>query len=371
MALNDNGNHLGFELQLPVTYVVTAVLSIALYNVIELSFILFLTFKRRNGLYFWSFLVATWGVAAYAIGFILKDFNLANSISYFYVTLIILGWCAMVTGQSMVLYSRLHLVVRRQSTLRFVLGMIIFNAIVLHIPTIILCYGANSAQYYRFTLPYAVYERVEVTIFFVQESIISGLYVYETCKLLRFRDNLDEVHGRSARRLMLHLIYMNVIVTLLDISILTLEYAGRYASQTAVKALVYSVKLKLEFNILNRLVKMVRRDSGSLSGLDYGSGSQQSRHSRRSRHGNEEEGDGAVHRHHQRRCSWVVFASRVKHAIAGSTAKDVTRSEQVVNREPVTVDNAQSRISVMIAAEVVVRNAGSQLAGDSVKRCTG
>jgi hypothetical protein len=53
-----------------------------------------------------------------------------------------------------------------------------------------------------------------------------------------------------------HLLWVNVFVILLDIPILCLEYTDYYDMQTAYKALVYSVKLKLEFRILNRLVEM-------------------------------------------------------------------------------------------------------------------
>ncbi|GCB25976.1 zinc finger protein zas1 [Aspergillus awamori] len=252
----DIGSQVGSQLSRPVTYVITSFLSIALYNVVELTFILLLTFKRRKGLYFWSFVVATWGIAIYSIGFILKDFNLVdNAISYFYVTLIVTGWCAMVTGQSMVLYSRLHLVVRHHIMLRFILGMILCDVFLLQVPTIILCYGANSSASDRFVLPYAIYERIQVTVFFIQEALISGVYVYETFRLLRSEDEiLEGPHREAARRLMLHLILMNIIVILLDIAILILEWTGRYASQTAVKGFIYSVKLKLEFDILNQLV---------------------------------------------------------------------------------------------------------------------
>ncbi|KAK0657893.1 hypothetical protein B0T16DRAFT_453310 [Cercophora newfieldiana] len=62
----------------------------------------------------------------------------------------------------------------------------------------------------------------------------------------------------SARRLMVHLIIVNIVVVLLDVNILTIEYARLYNIQTAYKGLVYSVKLKVEFSILNRLVELTR-----------------------------------------------------------------------------------------------------------------
>lgn len=306
MSLIDEGNNLNSQIPTSVTYVVTSVLSIALYNVIELTFLLFFTFKRRAGLYFWSFLFSSWGIAVYAVGLILKDFHIADNIPAFYATLIVFGWCAMVTGQSLVLYSRLHLIVRRRIILRSVLAMIIVNAIILHIPTIVLCYGANSADFQRFVFPYAVLERIQVTLFFVQESIISTLYLYYMSKLFYMGGTLSEAHGQAGRRLMLHLIYMNLGVLGLDVCVLVLEFTGRYASQTAAKGLIYSVKLKLEFNILNRLVDVARRASDS-SGPEYGDGPGQHQH----------EAHGGVSLCGLWKCScpWDLFASRVKKAV--------------------------------------------------------
>ena len=51
---------------------------------------------------------------------------------------------------------------------------------------------------------------------------------------------------------------VNIIIVLLDITILGLEYSGLYDIQTVYKGLAYSVKLKLEFSILNRLVELTR-----------------------------------------------------------------------------------------------------------------
>jgi hypothetical protein len=108
---------------LPTKFTIVCFVAIALYNVAELIFIIFATFKKRRGLYFWSFLVSTCGIGLYSIGFLLKDMSLSSQ-SIFYVTLIVVGWSSMVTGQSVVLYSRLHLVLRKPKKLRLVLIMV-------------------------------------------------------------------------------------------------------------------------------------------------------------------------------------------------------------------------------------------------------
>lgn len=236
--------------------------TIALYNFIELNFIIVATFKRRKGVYFWSFVVATWGIAPYTIGFLLRAFYPSIN-SYLYVTLIIVGWWPLVTGQSMVLWSRLHLILHKPEWLRVILGMIIVNAIICYVPTTILVYGANSSNPGPFINPYSIYEKIQVTLFFLQEMIMSGIYIVETIKMLR----LTAITGRLANRKMLkHLVAVSIMVALLDMPILILEYAGLYDWQTAYKVAAYSTKLKLEFSILNNLVNLMQDRKRSHSG---------------------------------------------------------------------------------------------------------
>lgn len=66
-----------------------------------------------------------------------------------------------------------------------------------------------------------------------------------------------------------HLIAVNILVIFLDITILSLEYANQYRLQTAYKAMAYSIKLKLEFSILNTLVN-ITREHGSYSSSSGG-----------------------------------------------------------------------------------------------------
>jgi hypothetical protein len=56
----------------------------------------------------------------------------------------------------------------------------------------------------------------------------------------------------------------------LDITILGLEYSGLYVIQTAYKALVYSIKLKFEFSILNKLVDLTQTRQANSSSRSRG-----------------------------------------------------------------------------------------------------
>ncbi|KAK7177838.1 hypothetical protein PSPO01_16111, partial [Paraphaeosphaeria sporulosa] len=150
-----------------------------LYKAIELNFLIFAIFKRRKGVYFWSLLVATWGIVPHAIGFIFKFFRVI-SLPVLSSALVALGWPCMVTGQSLVLYSRLHLVVKNKRKIRWVLYIIIFHAVVLHFPVIALALSAEATHSNRIIRVFTTYDKVQIVIFFIQEVIVFIIYIYET-----------------------------------------------------------------------------------------------------------------------------------------------------------------------------------------------
>ncbi|KAL9000421.1 MAG: hypothetical protein Q9169_000938 [Polycauliona sp. 2 TL-2023] len=232
---------------------IAAFTAVAWYNVIELNIQVFLTFKRHRGLYFWSLLISSYGCVLHALGFLLKFFRLTgpnDEYVYISVSIITIGWYAMVTGQAMVLYSRLHLVVRERKILRGILAMIIVDAICFHTPTTILTYGVNSVDYRKYLKAFNVVERLQMTAFCIQEFIISGVYVYSTIKLLR-----PVYHGRT-RKVMMQLIWINSIIIAMDVVLLGMEYSSYYRIEATLKAMVYSIKLKLEFAVLNQLMTL-------------------------------------------------------------------------------------------------------------------
>ena len=99
-----------------------------------------------------------------------------------------------------------------------------------------------------------------MTAFSIQETIISGLYVYETRRILKPGEGFQK---KRTRRVMLHLIYINILIICMDAALLSTEYANLYEIQTVFKAALYSVKLRLEFSILNQLMTIVQGNNGS------------------------------------------------------------------------------------------------------------
>ena len=158
----------------------------------------------------------------------------------------------MITAQSLVLYSRLNLILDNPKILTAVKWMIIGNAVVWHTTILIVDYGTTYTKNDGFAIAFWYLEYVQMTIFCIQEFFISGLYVWRTLAFLKV------VSKTSTRSFMTQLFTINVILIAMDIALLFMQYKHWRIYQTTAKAFIYSVKLKLELNILSKLVDLVR-----------------------------------------------------------------------------------------------------------------
>jgi magnesium-transporting ATPase (P-type) len=165
-----------------------------------------------------------------------------------------IGWLVLVTGQSVVLYSRLGVILHNPRVLRLVLWMIIVDGIVFYITTTIIHYGTYSSDG-SFDTAATIIEKIQMTGFCIQEFIISGLYVLEVWRLSKIL-----IHENS-RQTMWELLVINLVIIALDIALLTLEYLGLSVLEQVFKGTAYSYKLKMEFAILGKLVSMAQMHS--------------------------------------------------------------------------------------------------------------
>jgi hypothetical protein len=146
--MSDNGVNDGVKASQPILMLLGCFTAIAWYNVIELNIMIWFRFKRHKGMYFWSLCVSSWGIALHALAVLARFFVVwkNNMVS---VTLVSIGWYCMVTGQSLVLYSRLHLVMRDTRKVRWVLYMIIVDVFLFHFPTTVLIYGVSMTDVFH------------------------------------------------------------------------------------------------------------------------------------------------------------------------------------------------------------------------------
>ncbi|KAG9186255.1 hypothetical protein G6011_02811 [Alternaria panax] len=232
----------------------------AWFNGAELLVTIPLTFKRWSGKYFYCLLVATLGVLVYQINVLLMIFAPYPN-AYGVIASIGLGWSAMVTDQSLVLWSRLHLVCRSVWKLRLILCMIVFNGLSMHGPqfTLSLLAVRNNAIDPNYK-PFALMEKISVVILTVQEIIISMVYLMAAVRILQVGETLQKKGNR--RRVQL-LFLANVVIICIDVCTVTLEHMALWGVWCSFKGFGYSVKLKVEFAILSQLRDSVKGSNGS------------------------------------------------------------------------------------------------------------
>ncbi|KAI0024081.1 hypothetical protein F4780DRAFT_691047 [Xylariomycetidae sp. FL0641] len=242
------------HVSMPIAMLVAGFFALACYNSIEIYVFLFATLKRRHKFYFWSMFLANTGIPIHAISSLLRYLRWAPSLPMSAV--IVFGWWLMVPGQSVALYSRLHLVVGDPQMLRWILFLIAFVFIAMQVPTSItfLITSIGPAWAKRAGYVFDIFERVQPVAYLIQETIISGLYVYEYAHTLR---PMEVTKGPRVRTMFRELVCFFVLVVALDISVVLIEYTGHFSAQITYKAVVYSIKLKVASVVLNNLIQLV------------------------------------------------------------------------------------------------------------------
>lgn len=240
-----------------LTCLLQACSTLAMYNAFVLLALIFMTFKRRTGLYFWSISLASFGIIPYCLGWFIAYFTLLP----LWVAMIFaqIGWTLLVSGQSTVLYSRLHLVLDDPKILRILLWMIILNGIVWHTSITVLVFGSSYSPAQSrdaFNSVFNILEKVQMSCFCLQEFILSGLYIWKAWDILRTALS-------SQRRLIQQLFAINVFIVIIDITLLVIEYKSLFLWEQGVKVVTYSIKLKLEFAILGQLIQVARQQGGT------------------------------------------------------------------------------------------------------------
>ncbi|KAJ3269125.1 hypothetical protein HDV01_001859 [Terramyces sp. JEL0728] len=226
---------------------------LSVYNSLELLLMIVLRFKVWNSLYCKSLFVSTIGTLLFAIGFIILTQHITTNL-FIPLAILTVGWYSMVTGFSTVMFSRLHLVCHNPNLIRMCKYMIVVNFFIFHLPTTVLTFGANIIGTETWKYSYYVYESLQITAFFCQETILGAIYLYHIKDAVALRSAQD------IKRVIFHNVYIQTAVILMDIVMILIEYVNLYDYQIYLKVALYSIKLKLEFAILNLLTSVLENE---------------------------------------------------------------------------------------------------------------
>jgi hypothetical protein len=235
-------------------YFQVACAAISIFSSAEVLGLAFTTFARYNTLYFNAIVGCATGCILFAGGFVdlfYKLFLHDGVTAYRPLFILTFGWYMMVTGFSLVMYSRLHLVSVPKQYIQMIKYFIIYNVIFSHFPTTVLTFGSFLVGSPQFVQAYSIMEKLQMTMFCIQEMTLGTLYLIYTRKL-RF--------NKKENYLVRQTLYINCVVLMLDFAMLIIQYIDLYNYQIMLKVVVYAVKLKLEFFILNLLSRFLQKN---------------------------------------------------------------------------------------------------------------
>ncbi|CAN9313324.1 unnamed protein product [Alternaria sp. RS040] len=161
--------------------------------------------KKRSGIYFYSILIATWGLTIRQVGNFIQ-FYAPRCPWQVGFTMQQLGWVGMISGFSMDVQLYVHDRV----------------------------------------------EKVQVVTFAVQDIILSCLYLRAAYQYLQGRFT----QSSKTRSVMCLLLLVQFVVIAFDVAIVFMDFAGYLQLKFIVFSFAYAVKLELEFVALNQLVEL-------------------------------------------------------------------------------------------------------------------
>jgi hypothetical protein len=168
----------------------------------------------------------------------------------------------MVTGFSLVLYSRLHLIFKSIIILRILLVIIVVNCMLVQSPLFILAF-VGAPRYTVFIKVATFLSHFEV-VFAVQEVFLSSLYIYLFMKFVRQGGAKGVKYLKQTLYL---LILAEVVIVVFDVALNVLLFLGWYLARRTILPFVYAFKLQIEFLVLNRLVGSRQAGGAKLKGF--------------------------------------------------------------------------------------------------------
>lgn len=211
---------------------------------------LLFSFQKYGGLYFWAILITTWALCIRAVTFLIKFVtgHQGLAVMIFYE----IGWIGMVSGFSVVLYSRLRILIQNRRILQIMLAVIIINGICLHTATVVVILGINTRP--TWIAPSLVLERVHIVVFAVQEAVLSCMCTKAAWDQLQ----APLRPSNNTKLIMRMIIAIQVLVISIDIVVVVFDMEEYYSIKSLIYAFTYAIKLEFEFLALNQLVAISR-----------------------------------------------------------------------------------------------------------------
>jgi hypothetical protein len=123
-------------------------------------------------------------------------------------------------------------------------------------------YASHASEDIESRAPWIAYSNVieplQGVVFTIQQLIISAVYIKAAWNHLQ---SSLATHKR-VRKLMRSLIAVQALVFVVDVAVIVLECVGYFVLKMIIHSFIYSIKLEIEFVVLNQLVALSQAGAG-------------------------------------------------------------------------------------------------------------
>jgi len=165
----------------------------------------------------------------------------------------LVGWLLMVSGFTLVLYSRLYLVIINPRLRAILLPTILTIVVLTNFVVFLLIFVVNGlrvAHGNHSNKAYTAAWRLQL-LSPIEEAILAGLYVFFFVRLLK-DSSLEDSHFRKTTFYLLCI--AQAIIIICDALIIVLNYKRLILLRTMLYPVLYAFKLEFEIVVLNRLI---------------------------------------------------------------------------------------------------------------------
>jgi hypothetical protein len=155
-----------------------AFVSLGLATCLSMLVFVAMTFRRRSGLYFWSFVGLTLTQFSYNLGLVLEYWAIDERRSWTAWIFLVPGYAFFPLFEDLVFYSRLSLLMANRRTLKYVLAASLCEVALVELPTAILSAGARYLPKSGFTPAFNIFWRLEACAYVTTDMAFCLVYIF-------------------------------------------------------------------------------------------------------------------------------------------------------------------------------------------------
>jgi hypothetical protein len=177
-----------------------------------------MTFRRRSGLYFWSFVGLTISQTCYNIGLLLEFWVVSKP--HFWVVWVFLvpGYAFFPLFEDLVFYSRLSLLTANRTTLRWVLAVGVCEVLFVEIPMAIITVGNMYLPESGFPAAFDIFWRVEACAYVAADMGFCIVYIVHVRKM--WGADTD----RKTKSILKYILFLAVSIMFLNVAYVTAAF---------------------------------------------------------------------------------------------------------------------------------------------------